>query len=101
MGWQFNRHVDSKLIGALGSTGLWKKLKADCESKKVFLALRKDCISFYHKGGNLFKFDNNGYSTHVKYASVIVAKQKNGKSKDYITSDELKSLKPISDFEEG
>ena len=70
--WAFNRHVDDKLINELNKTTLWQEwLKNDCKSGEVFLALRKDCISFYHKGGSLFKFDSDGFSTHVKYASVI------------------------------
>ena len=95
MAGEFNRHVDDKLIGELIKTILWQeKLKNDCESGEVFLAIRKGCISFYHKGGNLFKFDSNGFSTHVKYAAVIDTGNENAE-KNYIHENQLDKKMPL------
>ena len=73
------------------------KLKQDNLNQKVFLTIRDNYLDFYHKGGRLFKFDNSGFQTHIKYASVI---PKSGK--DYLTEAELSIPNPkyklASDF---
>jgi hypothetical protein len=90
----FTRHSEPDLIRKLSQdTSLWPKLKADCLSGEVFMAFRSNCIDFYHKGGRLFTFDNDGFKTHVKYASVI-----DGNPKDYVTESDLKNCLLIQDF---
>ena len=69
---QFSRQVDDGLIANLKKTNLWtKKLEADCIKGNVFLAIRDDCISFYHKGGGFYNFRKKGFSTNVQYAVTI------------------------------
>jgi hypothetical protein len=90
MAWEFNRHVDGSFIEGLKRQPLWQaKLKDDCEKGNVFLAIRNDYISFYHKGGGLFTFQNNCFSTHVKYALVIDTDDENAPG-NYIIEDRLK-----------
>jgi hypothetical protein len=87
------RKLDKKLIEDLKNSPLWiNHLKKDCEEQKVFLAIRKNEIDFYYKGGRLFKFDDKGFATHIKYAAVI---EDNG---DYLSENELGEYKLISDF---
>jgi hypothetical protein len=75
MAGDFSRFVKEDLIKELTKSALWKeRLKVDCKAGEVFLALRKDAINFYYKGGKFLTFDSNGYSTSVKNASVIVSK---------------------------
>ena len=102
MAWEFNRHVEDKLIESLVKTDLWQeKLKEDCEKGEVFLAIRNGYISFYYKGGGLFNFDINGFSTHVKYASVVDINDENAK-KNYIYEDQLgKNMPLIKNFISG
>jgi len=69
------------------------KLKQDNLSQKVFLTIRDNNLDFYHKGGRLFKFDNSGFQTHIKYASVITKKDD-----DYLTESALAKYKFASDF---
>jgi hypothetical protein len=82
----FKRRVNDKLIEKLKEEPLWKeKLSDDCRKGDVFLAIRDNRIQFYHKGGSLFSYDKNGFSTHKKYAAVINQKG------DYITESTLKN----------
>ncbi|MDR2970607.1 MAG: hypothetical protein LBU83_01570 [Bacteroidales bacterium] len=95
----FKRNLEKSVITELQRNPLWiNHLKADCENGVVFFAIRKDEIGFYHNGGRLFKFDKNGFSTHVKYASVI-----SETDKDYLTETKLKNkdYDLISDFSEN
>jgi hypothetical protein len=63
--------------------------------RDVFPAIRNNRIDFYHKGGKLFSYnENDGFSTHHKYASVV---QKLSNS-DYLTQNDLRA---INDFEQG
>lgn len=85
----FVRTLKRGLLQSLKKEALFKnKLKKDCQSQKVFLALRNVNIDFYHKGGRLFEFDQRGFHTHLKYAAVI---PKQGK--DYLTEKELSKPK--------
>ena len=87
-----------KLVEALKEQNLWKnKLKEDCVSQKVFLAIRDSKIDFYHKGGRLFSFDGKDFRTHVKYAAVIDPRGE--KELDYLAAKDLSEYKLISDFE--
>jgi hypothetical protein len=91
---KFCREVSEDLIKALKETSLWEKLKHDCEIGEVFLAIRNGNISFYHKGGLLFKFlgtEANGFrfQTHRKYAAVIVNKENDSLEEKDLVSAEL------------
>ncbi len=89
------RRLDEKILKKLMGDNLWiHKIKQDCNDQNVFCAIRDDSVGFYYKGGLLFKFDNSGFKTHIKYASVILAS-----GKDYLTECELKDYKLVSDFE--
>lgn len=64
----------------------------------VFPIIReKDQVDFYYKGGKLFQFDNKGFHTHIKYASVIDKTS----SKNYLTEKELSLYHLITDFTVG
>jgi len=81
-------------ISELTSANLFSNyMKLDCEKQNVFMTIRNGYLSFYHKGGRLFKFDKNGFQTHIKYAAVI--KKDN---KDYLTETELDSYDLSIDF---
>jgi len=84
-------------ISELTSTNLFSNfLKLDCEKQNVFMSIRNGYLGFYHKGGRLFKFDKNGFQTHIKYAAVI--KKDN---KDYLTETELDLYDLSVDFVEN
>jgi len=85
------KSINDKLV----KNNLWlNKLKKDCRNQSVFFTIRNNQIDFYHKGGRLFCFDNSGFKTHLKYASVITPKRK-----DYLTETELSTYKLASNFE--
>lgn len=91
---KMKRQVNSTITAKLLDSELWsQKIKDDCKEQKVFLAIRENQIDFYHKGGRLFNFSNEGFKTHIKYAAVI---ESNGKN--YLTEKELKDYKLFSDF---
>ena len=93
----FSRLLPPDVIDRLQKEHLFvRQLKDDCLREQAFLAIRKDTIDFYHKGGRLFKYDTKHFHTHIKYASVIPRK-----GKDYLTEQELASGKHrlIDDFE--
>lgn len=55
----------------------------------VFPAIRVDRIDFYHRGGSLFSYSaKRGFTTHHKYASVILAKS----NRPYVTDDSLTAI---------
>lgn len=89
------RNLNNNLMIKLVNSDLWNnQIKQDCMNQKVFCAIRDNQIDFYHKGGRLFNFGRNGFTTHIKYAAVFEAKGKN-----YITQDDLKQCKLATDFE--
>lgn len=94
----FERNLEQSSIDKLKENDLWiNHLKKDCEEQNVFLAIRKDNVGFYHKGGKLFGFDEkNGFRTHIKYAAVIDETEK-----DYLTEKELENSKLISNFSDN
>ena len=97
----FNRHVGNDLIDALKKQDLWeKKLRDDCKKGDIFLAIRKDRISFYHKGGRLFEFDGKSFKTHVKYTLVIDAENEDAQ-KNYVYEDQLGKIPLIRNFVDG
>ena len=89
------RILENQIKEKFVNNDLWfNKLKADCEGQKIFLAIRNNYVDLYHKGGRLFNFDNRGFKTHLKYASVIESI-----GSDYLTESELSNCKLASDFE--
>lgn len=91
----FTRNLSRQLENELLKSNLFnKKLKKDNLNQEVFLTIRNNYIDFYHKGGRLFKFDNSGYHTHIKYAAVIEKIKK-----DYLTQSELGRFKIASNFD--
>lgn len=70
-------------------------IKHDCEKENVFMTIRNGYLDFYHKGGRLFKFDKNGFQTHIKYAAVI---QK--QDKDYLTQNEIAEYRMSIKFDD-
>ena len=98
--WEFNRHAGKDLIEKLKKESLWKKLEADCKNGNVYLAIRNGYISFYHRGGSLFKFNKDSFSTHVKYATVIDTNDDNA-PKNYILEGQLENIPRIKSFATG
>ena len=91
----FERKLEKSLIDRLKNSDLWKiHLKEDCIKQNIFLTVRNNDIGFYHKGGNLFCFDENEFKTHIKYASVI-----EDTKKAYLTENQLESMKLICNFQ--
>jgi len=92
----FNRSISSNDLNSLTNNKLWGKLKQDIINGEVFLCIRGGYVSFYYKGGSLFKFENEKLTTHYKYASVVKS------SDDYISEYELNNeVELIKDFYEG
>jgi hypothetical protein len=95
----FSRDVDKGLIKKLMASDLWAdKLEIDCKKREVFLAIRPSYISFYHKGGGLFTFDNKGFKTNVNYSVLL---DRTGYKSDYIYEDYLQDAKLIKKFYKG
>jgi hypothetical protein len=92
----FKRELSQKVIDKLNSELLFKQhLLPDIRKGDVFPAIRgNDRIDFYHKGGKLFQFDNNGFTTHIKYAAVINSQNKNY----YLSENDLKNFNLTFDF---
>lgn len=98
----FARRLDKSLIDNLRNHELYDEcLLPDIRKGNVFPAARDGYISFYHCGGNLFKFNKSGkFKTHIKYASVLKTE---GHKRTYISEDVLKNkeAKPIESFVDG
>ena len=67
----FERIFNQELIYILKSDLLFQKLVSDNE---VFPAIRNNYIDFYYRGCGLCKYDNQGYTTHQKYATLWMEK---------------------------
>lgn len=94
--WLFERRLDDGTIDELLKSGLFNdSLKKDIECGEVFPAIRNNLIDFYYRGGRLFRFDNNGFETHVKYASVYHYDE------DYVSERNLGKMVPIKGFSES
>jgi len=92
----FKRSFNDKLINQLLKSDLYKhKISEDIKTGVVFPAIRAERIDFYHKGGKLFTFDEDGFKTHIKYASVYKSKE------DYISELKISSLERIVSFVDG
>jgi hypothetical protein len=94
----FERRLSTNIIYKLKEEHLYSKyLLPDIKDGNVFPAIRKDKISFYYKGGNLFSYDKNGFETNIKYASVSKRMSK-GEDETYINEHDLKNVKTIEKF---
>jgi len=90
-----DRKLNAKLIDKFLNEDLWKNhLRNDCMKGEVFLAIRKNRIDLYHKGGKLFSYNSRGFKTHIKYAAAIHSE------KDYLTEDELEDCTLETKFTE-
>jgi hypothetical protein len=89
----FKRNLSSTLITKLQAEPLYQILKPEIYDQIIFPGIRNNLIDFYYKGGRLFKFDDRGFQTHIKYAAVI---EKD--TKDYLTEKELVNYKLATDF---
>lgn len=78
----FIRELSDDLIKKLKTESLFIKcLLPDIQKGAVFPAIRNGYIDFYYKGRRLFHYDGE-FSTHIKYASVLI-RIGNG-NKDYL-----------------
>lgn len=94
----FDRKLGTTIKNNLIESDLWiEKIKKDCYKGDVFLTLRNNQADFYYKGGKLFGYDAKGYSTHIKYASVITTKDGEDE-KNYLTEKKLADYLIKSDF---
>ena len=94
----FERNVDPGIIESLKMEPLFKKkLKPDILKGDIFMAIRKNKIGFYYRGGRLFSFGEGGFRTHVKYAAVLNVK----KEKDYVTAKEFGKIGKVDNFLDG
>jgi hypothetical protein len=94
--WLFKRRLDDGIIDELLKSGLFNdSLKKDIKCGEVFPAIRNNLIDFYYRGGRLFRFGNNGFETHVKYASVYHYDE------DYVSERNLGKMVPIKGFSES
>lgn len=71
----FTRRLDPKITDEIKKTALFELLLSDIKKGQVFPAIRNNRIDFYHGGGKLFSYDINGFTTHLKFASVLTGKQ--------------------------
>ena len=89
------RRLEKSVLDKLSASSIWSnEIEPDCRKQDVLLTIRDNRFDMYHNGGKLFRFDNNGFKTHLKYASVITES-----GKDYLGESELKVCKLASDFE--
>lgn len=96
----FVRKLDKEIIKRLkNQSSLFEQLLQDAklEKKAVFPAIRNNRIDFYFGGGKLFSYENDDFSTHYKYASVLVPKRKS----PYIKENKLKDFRIIENYLEG
>jgi hypothetical protein len=89
----FKRNLSNQLITKLQKEPFYQVLYPEIQNQIIFPGIRNNLIDFYYKGGRLFKYDNKGFQTHIKYAAVI----EKGK-RDYLTENELGNYKLATDF---
>ncbi len=80
-------------IDALKNTELFTKILDDIKKGNVFPAIRNGYMSFYYKGGGLFKYEKGKFSTHIKYAF-----NPKDNAHDYITEDKIKNISVCTSF---
>lgn len=96
----FVRKLDKEIIqGLKNQRPLFERLLNDTKSKKkaVFPAIRNNRIDFYFSGGKLFSYEKGEFSTHYKYASVLVPTSED----PYVKETQLNNLKKIETYLEG
>jgi hypothetical protein len=86
-----------EIIDKLQKEALFERLLPDIESGQVFPAIRLNRVDFYYGGGKLFTFDNMGFGTHLKYASIF----ENPPKSKIIRDADFTSIKPIPNFING
>jgi len=92
----FNRGM-GKLVESLKNEDLFQsKLKKDVERGDVYFTLRPGHGSFYHKGGLLFYYKNNGFTTYSKYGFLPDIEEQAS-----FTAEELGRMPSINDFSIG
>lgn len=89
----FKRALSNQLIAKLQAEPFYQILHPEILNQIIFPGIRNNLIDFYYKGGRLFKYDNKGFQTHIKYAAVI---EKD--ADDYLTESELGNHKLATDF---
>ena len=96
----FVRKLDKEIIKRLkNQSSLFEQLLKDTklEKKAVFPAIRNNRIDFYFSGGKLFSYEKGEFSTHYKYASVLVPTGED----PYVKETQLNNLKKIETYLEG
>ena len=67
----FKRCLNSKLVDDLKSQPLYKeKLLPDIRKCVIFPAIRNGKVDFYYKGGRLFEYASNKFTSNIKYAFI-------------------------------
>jgi hypothetical protein len=89
----FQRKLNQQLRSELKAEKLYTQLENDIRNQFIFPCIRKDLIDFYYKGGRLFKFDKDGFHTHIKFAAVIEKTRD-----DYLTEKQLSVYRLATDF---
>jgi len=96
----FQRNFPDELLLKLKRDSLFlDKLSPDIRKGKVFPAVRRDYMSFYYAKNSLFKYDQNGFSTHIKYA--FVPEDNPEDNNDYVYQDRIRSVTPVQNFTDG
>lgn len=96
----FVRILDKGIIDKLKKEDLYiRRLSKDIDNGEVFPAIRNKIITFYHKGGKLFSYDGNGFTTNIKFASVFKTVGK--RDEMYINEKDLSDIEKINNFVEG
>jgi len=90
----FSRKVAPKTIKNLKTEPLFAKLRGSIDKGEVLMAIRGGYVSFYYKGGSLFKYDT-AFKTHIKYG--FVPKNENG----YVSKELLAKREKRADFEDA
>ena len=90
----FKRRLADDILFKIKNEPLFKqKILPDIKKGIVFPAIRNEYISFYYAKNSLFKYDSQGFSTHIKYGFVP-----EGKDDCYIFQDDLVSISSSKDF---
>lgn len=99
----FNREVSGEVIDSVKESVLYRgKILPDLHhgaknQLRIFPALRPQIIDFYYGGGRIYRYDKNGFSTHVKYGAVAVS----GPSGEYFREDDYGAVKWPCSFKQA
>jgi hypothetical protein len=102
----FRKEISHKLINDLKNEPLFKnKLFPDTCTGEVFPSIRNGRVDFYYRGGKLFSYNWEGFSTNVKYAIVCknktVEQNEHEEKEAYIKEADVKNIELIENFENG